>query len=77
MSLCVQLSWELGEKDKRWFCERAFQKQLADGKVELLFYDTVPFVQKYYKKKWASSIGRCYPDAALVKLSGPALPCPA
>lgn len=32
---------------------------LANGRVEMFFYDTVPFVQKYYQKKWATSIGRC------------------
>lgn len=55
----MQLSWELGARDKRWFCGRAFQKTLADGRVDMFFYDTVPFVQKYYHKKWATSIGRC------------------
>lgn len=54
-----QLSWQLSQQDKRWCCERSYQKILANGKAELFFYDTVPFVQRYYQKKWANSIGRC------------------
>lgn len=52
-----QLSWELGARDKRWFCQRAFQKSFANGRVDMFFYDTVPFVQRYYQTKWAASTG--------------------
>ena len=58
---CVQLSWELAARDKRWFRQRSFQKSFADGRVDMFFYDTVPFVQRYYQEKWATNIGRCNP----------------
>ena len=59
----MQLSWQLSQQDKRWICERSYQKSLADGKVEFFFYDTCPFVQRYYQQKWANNIGRCFLDS--------------
>lgn len=70
----LQLSWQLSQQDKRWFCERSFQKILSGGKVELFFYDTVPFVQSYHSRKWASSIGRCPPSASCHMFPGSS-PC--
>ena len=63
-TLMLQLSWALGQQDNRWFCERSYQKILAKGKVEMFFYDTCPFVERYYQKTWASNIGM-YPLGAL------------
>lgn len=56
--LILQLSWALGQQDRRWFCERSYQKVLAKGKVEMFFYDTCPFVRRYYQTTWATNIGR-------------------
>lgn len=50
----------------------------------MFFYDTVPFVQRYYQTKWAASTGRCcflcmlcpaLSCSALPSMLCPALPC--
>ena len=45
-------------RDWRWNCQRAFEKQLGGGLAELFFIDTSPAVQKYYKQPWANFTGR-------------------
>ena len=43
--------------DARWHLQRAYQLSLAGGRAELFFFDTSPFVQKYYETAWADRIG--------------------
>ena len=46
--------------DARWHLQRAYQLSLAGGRAELFFFDTSPFVQKYYQTAWADRVGaRC------------------
>jgi tartrate-resistant acid phosphatase type 5 len=44
----LQLSVELTRRDKRWHCERSFVQSFADGRVDLFFIDTSPFVDEYW-----------------------------
>ena len=43
--------------DARWHLQRAYQLSLAGGRAELFFFDTSPFVHKYYETAWADRIG--------------------
>lgn len=65
----VQLATNLIDRDPRWHCERQYSLQLAEGRVQLFFLDTTPFVNKYRKKSWAK-----YPGSPLALFCCLALP---
>lgn len=52
-----ELDVGLRQLDSRWHCERAFRMQLADGKVDVFFYDTSPFIEEYQNVSWVGHIG--------------------
>lgn len=52
-----QLNISLANRDSRWHCERAYSESFASGSVQIFFIDTSPFIQRYYKEKWAHSQG--------------------
>ena len=57
--------------DARWHLQRAYQLPLAGSRAELFFFDTSPFVQKYYETAWANRIGaRCSEFRKSVALGG-------
>jgi hypothetical protein len=43
--------------DARWHLQRSYQLRLGGGRAELFFFDTSPFVQKYYETRWAERVG--------------------
>ena len=57
MRSCAQLDAALVTADARWHLQRAYQLPLAGGRAELFFFDTSPFVQKYYQTAWADRVG--------------------
>ena len=54
---CAQLDAALVAADARWHLQRSYQVLLAGGRAELFFFDTCPFVQKYYEAEWADRVG--------------------
>ena len=54
---CAQLDAALVAADARWHLQRSYQVRLAGGRAELFFFDTCPFVQKYYEAEWADRVG--------------------
>lgn len=49
----MQLGTELQARDWRWHCERMYTEVFADGKVEIFFIDTNPFIKAYREASWA------------------------
>jgi len=53
----AQLDAALVAADARWHLQRSYQLRLGGGRAELFFFDTSPFVQKYYETRWAARVG--------------------
>ena len=53
----VQLNKRLRERDKRWRCERWYEKKLMSGQAEIFFIDTNPFILDYHSQPWANNTG--------------------
>lgn len=49
----LQLGVELMHRDARWHCERSYTETFADGRVQLFFIDTNPFIAMYRDTDWA------------------------
>lgn len=47
----------LRTRDPRWHCERTFQLALGDGKAEIFFIDTSPFIEDYRNVSWFDQEG--------------------
>lgn len=52
-----ELDVGLRQRDKRWHCTRAGQMSLGDNKVDVFFYDTSPFIEKYQNTSWSGLVG--------------------
>jgi len=54
----MQLNKRLRDRDKRWQCERWYEKKLMGGQAEIFFIDTNPFILDYHLQPWANNTGR-------------------
>jgi hypothetical protein len=52
-----QLDYRLALRDLRWHCQRSFELHLADGNLDIFFFDTNPFITRYYNDSWAGNHG--------------------
>lgn len=48
----------LRTRDPRWHCERTFELSLGEGKADIFFIDTSPFIEAYYNYSWAGQLGK-------------------
>lgn len=55
--LAIQLDVGLRMRDPRWHCERTFELSLGDGKAEIFFIDTNPFIEYYRNVSWFNQEG--------------------
>ena len=53
----MQLDVGLRTRDPRWHCERTFEISLGDGKAEIFFIDTSPFIEAYRNVSWFGQVG--------------------
>ena len=53
----LQLDVGLRTRDPRWHCERTFELSLGEGKAEIFFIDTNPFIEAYRNMSWAGQVG--------------------
>jgi tartrate-resistant acid phosphatase type 5 len=52
-----ELDVGLRTRDPRWHCERTFELSLGEGKAEIFFIDTNPFIEAYRNMSWAGQVG--------------------
>ncbi len=57
MFCAPQLDVGLRTRDPRWHCARTFQVPLGDGKAEIFFIDTSPFIDAYRNESWFNQEG--------------------